>query len=79
MPDPVLDPSAPCCRDLSRVRIKLGGCSVTANLSPGATGGLPKPATGTWANSLNATGGGAGGGSGSSWSSSDATPSESWS
>lgn len=79
MADPVLDASTPCCSDFSRLKVVLPKCSTGSALAPGATGGLAKPATGTWSYTLNATGGGSGGGSGFSWTSSDPVTSEGWS
>lgn len=74
----VLDQSTPCCRDYSRLQKRLGGCATGPKLTPGGTGGLTPPATGTWTNTLNATSGGAGGGSGASWILPDPTAGESF-
>lgn len=79
MPDPVLDPSTPCCRDFSRLQQKPRRCATGPTLAPGGTGGLTPPATGTWTNTLNATGGGSGGGTGASWIIAPPASGESWS
>lgn len=72
------DDSTPCCKDFSRLLKTLAGCSTGPTLSAGATGGVSSPTTGTWVNTLNATGGGTGGASGSSYVASDPTISEGW-
>lgn len=78
MPDPVLDPSTPCCTDVSKLLKQLAGCPVGPKSGPGGTGGMSAPATGTFSNTLNATNGGSGGASGSSWSLPDEPVTESW-
>ena len=78
MPDPVLDPSTPCCKDFSRLQKKPAICAVSPKLGSGATGGLSNAATGTWTNTLNATGGGAGGGTGTAWYQPDPAIAEGW-
>lgn len=79
MPDPVLDPSTPCCLDFSKIATKAGQCALaTKLLTPGGTGGTAAPASGTWSSSLNAANGGTGGGGGSSWSEPDPIILEAW-
>jgi hypothetical protein len=73
---PLVDQSDPCSGDLSRLPQKPSACLTGSRLTPGATGVLPKPSTGSWSVTLNATNGEPGGGSGSSFIAADPDPDE---
>ncbi len=72
--DPLVDLSAPCVGDLSRLLKAALKCDRGFTLGPGANGSLGKPTTGSFTYTLNATGGGAGGGSGTSFIAQDPLP-----
>lgn len=73
---PLLDDSDPCCVEPSSLPPNF--CADGPLLGSGNPGQTGLPATGTWTNSLNATGGGSGGGFGSSWSAPDPEIEEGW-